>query len=97
MVDPSLLNLKDGRNACSATCTWLPCGSSDMAAGLVQTTLASSAPAAPPEYALPVPEPFWVAMPKAPAAACPHAPPSAAPTASPSNVFLIASASACLV
>jgi len=68
-VDPVLVNLNEGLIRWIAVVTWRFDGSSVIAAGLYQATLESSAVAAPPAKALPVPLPLWVPMPKPPAAA----------------------------
>src|SRR5690606_6482591 len=88
MVEPSLRNLNEGRSAWPTTVRCLPCGSIDIAAGLVHTTLASSATAAPPANALPVAG-VCVPIPNAPAYAEPAAAANAAPIDNPIHVRFI--------
>jgi len=57
-------NLKEGFRKWAAMADWMPEGSTVIAAGFDQATLASSATAAPPAKALPVPLPLWVPIPK---------------------------------
>ena len=60
-------NLNDGFRIWVEIAKLVVPGNAVIPAGLYQTVLASSATAAPPANALPVPLPFWVAIPKPPA------------------------------
>ena len=54
------LNLRERFSRVAAAAMWCPSGNKAIPAGLEKIVLASSAVAAPPAKAFPLPEPFWL-------------------------------------